>query len=283
MTKTKNNFTYATICVDLDTMLDTRLGTLLTLGEEKFNKNFDPKKYFNRTIDEFPDYDFKEFRKLYSNRDKRTLLKSISSYIPKLVMDYARSAWGSMYTTPWSYVPRVVLNTYPYKLTDNELNIIKLGIVQSNYENIDILDIHKSPEELTPEYLLNTKIDMIVMYDFYMWLDIHTRNKNLEKTPIPTIEVVTPKLTYLNGENSYEYQQAVSKGFNPFDALIEIFSPLVRLRFLPAGHFSAALVDLNPFQPFSIYEPVEHVEDDSVLNNVGMEFTNRVIDPQNQK
>ena len=235
---------FSTIHVDLDSLVDTRLGTLIKHNLFDINNREHVEQYFKREIDEFPSISFNDFKDLYDKRDKSVLRLSVGTHINHLLRDFCCSTLVLPMTSPWTLKPRLCLNIYPYQLTEEEETIIMKGMIASLRDLADIYIISLSNEELTPEYV-KEKFSMFIKYDMFRWLDTYDNETAFEKIRIPEIGSVGPAIFYKDPRKEKEFQNYIAEGNNPFKELCKILKPVINLTTLPVAQFSAKVTGVN--------------------------------------
>lgn len=235
---------FSTMHVDLDSLVDTRLATLIQHGLFDFKDHNKVLKYFKRNIDEFEHISFEDFKELYAKRDVTTLSLSVGTHINHLIRDFCCSTLVLPLSTPWNMKPRICLNIHPYKLDDHNLNIIMRGMIFSLKNIADIQIVSLSNERLTPEYIKD-KYSMFVKYDMFSWLDIYDNEKSFESIRLPEIGFIGPALFYKNPKDSKEWKSYMQTGADPFKDLCTILKPIINLVTISASQFSAKVTGVN--------------------------------------
>lgn len=214
------------IYIELDALLDTRLSTLYSLGEKVMLDVLD-KNYFSRRSDKFHNISKEIFDKAYKQRNKKTLQNAIVTktigYIKELVTTMNRQAME----TPLHTGPKIIVNTYPYILTEEELKIIIAGIAASTSGTCDIEAIHKSPEEITPRYC-NNNFAIMFIYDYAPWLEAQT--ERFKTNRCADITVVVPGIYFVREPTNEELFQAINNGMHPLKAIEYISSVFIGLK-----------------------------------------------------
>lgn len=220
------------IYVELDCLLDTRLGTLFRINK-KNTINLIMNNYNQRFIDVFPGYDTNEYNELYAKRDRKTLLVSPSTPLIFFIEKYVDSLIDKIYTTPIIDIPKLVINTYPYNLTDREINIIISGIAAVSAKKIEITTIRKEIKELTPVVLNNNYI-IVFMYEYRLWLEHYSENEVLNMVTCPDVTMYGPQLVYDENIQSTELEEG-------FKTIENFTRAVIDLQLLPVGYFSCSL------------------------------------------
>lgn len=230
----------STLMVMMDTLLDTRMGTLLSLGSDVLNHVVETSDYYTRVEDKFPEVDPQTFKTIYNNRNKDILKKSGVTQIVMMIEEYVNKMQNQNLVSPFHQIPKVVLNTYPYQLTESEIDNFKRLLVRYTNKQALVDVVHLSYESLTPSYV-KKNLSMLIMYDYHQWLEIHAANKNFETTTCPEVTVVGPML-YFNGPMKQTDILLLKKeNLTPFQSIEAVAGPLVHLTLLPVELFSFVL------------------------------------------
>ncbi len=230
-----SEFAAAVIYADLDVLLDTRLATLYRLDPTKIHQVITG-GYYSRLFDEFEGYDTDEFKKLYAERDLHTLKHAMVTEITDAINFFAQNTLKALLNTPFRRQPKLVVNVHPYKNINKEtesLIITALSVLTKKQLDIEVIDM--SYEELTPVYVKSNYI-FVIMYEYWRWLEIHSVNRNLAETQLPSVTMIGPALI-----KSSE-AAAMLKGIDPFRAIEQYSSLYIKLVLYPISKFS---VDIN--------------------------------------
>ena len=221
---------YSTFFVELDTLLDTRLSVIARLGDDVL-KNVLLNGYHTRKIDKFKGVDDNYFKEAYANRDKSLLKDTIITPVGPMVKEYVVKTLSRVGLTPYNFKPRVIVNVFPYKLLDKEIQVIKTAVVSMTNKLSDVEVVYMNYEEITPTFL-KANVSIFSMYSYSDWLNIHGLNGNLKKKTIPEISLLGPRIYFLESQ-TYE-DSAIS-------AIEELVAPVVNLNLLPIVTFSCAI------------------------------------------
>jgi hypothetical protein len=225
-----NDLEYSTFFVELDTLLDTRLSIIARLGDDVL-KEAVLNNYHDRKIDKFKGVDPEYFKEAYANRDKSVLKDTIITPIGPMIKEYVLKTLSRVGYTPFNFRPRIMINIYPYKLTTEEVNIIKIAVVSMTNKLADVEIVSMNYEDITPNFI-KASLTMMCMYDYHEWLNIHGLNGNFKKKTIPEINLLGPRIYFL--ESQVYDDKAIS-------ALEDLVAPVVNLTLLPIKNFSAII------------------------------------------
>jgi hypothetical protein len=226
------------IFINLDALLDTRLGTLYLLDEEAMIRNLSG-NYFKRDTDDFIGIDKNVFNAAYAARDKNTLKNSTICKIVNMIREIVKVTLKESISSPLHTGPKIFINTYPYKLLLEEENLIVKAVAAMTDKLADIELIYYSNENLTPKFI-KENLAVLFMYEYGAWLDIQA--ENFKKTPCPEISLIVPELYFNKIPTKAELDQMLEKQLNPFKAIEIISAPLIGLKLYGIDLFCANIV-----------------------------------------
>lgn len=190
----KNN-----LLIELDAILDTRKGTVAKLYPEVAEDLLYNVGYRKRLSDQLhlidPRIDEKEYVFAYLKRDIETLDHSkasmITSYVNQLIRKIQMIIDGN---NPYIKEVNVVVNYYPYKLSEEEQHLICSGV--SSVMNLDrpVDMVYLEPKEITLDFLRESNIFTYVLYDFDLWSTValpDVNGENLKEVGLSKIENLT--------------------------------------------------------------------------------------------
>lgn len=217
---------YSTLFIELDALLDSRASTLYKLDPEFFS-NILNNKYFERLSDEF---ELEGYKELYNTRDRETLRNALLSEIAGLIIDFCTQTLEVTAQSPFHFVPKIIINIHPYKLEEQESNLIIQAVRALINDICDIEIVDMSYEELTPTYV-KSKLTILILYDYPTWLEVHSLNKNFEKTICSQVTLFGPRVAFKKLDTLKNIE------IDPFDAMEELVAPLISLKLLPINMF----------------------------------------------
>lgn len=223
---------YANVIADIDTLLDTRQGVLSKLlDQDSLLKLITSQAYLSRERDEFEGVDMTVYNRMYKDRNKVTITSSIVSYMFNVIKSKVVSIMQKANFNDDVKEVNLLVNFYPYKLTEAETDMIVDVIFRKMEVSTHIKPIYKSPEELSPAYLNIANIEELFIYDTNRWINAHAAS--LPVTRIVKRSVHLPAL--LTNKVSEEDMQRFNKtGFKDIHAYLEqCFSPMVTLDYMP--------------------------------------------------
>lgn len=225
-----SEISYSSLLIELDCLFDTRLGALMLMGEETL-KHALP-QYFQRPIDYFKDINNNQFLHLYANRDKEVLKNTGITQFKNFIEEFVSKTNQQVMNSPFHYKPKIVINIHPYVLDEEEIKVIILGVKTFTKGHADIEVVDMPYEALTPSFL-KANISIIILYEYYKWLDIHSASKAFKRTTCPEVTMMGPAI-YFKKPSKIEDE--------PFSDVEKLAAPFIGLKLLPVEFFSV-LVD----------------------------------------
>jgi hypothetical protein len=184
------------VYVELDCLLDTRLGTVVRLDELAAVKLINDERYYAREHDDFsviiPGFDDQAFRELYKNRDEETLVQSrptnmlaaLYGMMEKLVLDSIN--------TPLIDKVEIDVNLYPYKLDKETVDDIKIMIMTYLPFQVRVNAVYLPPAHLTPAHIKET-YGLIILYNLSEWFEFNLAGLQ-SSVRIPAVTMMAPAL-----------------------------------------------------------------------------------------
>jgi hypothetical protein len=228
--------TYSTLLVDMDALFDTRIGTLINIDKELTERVLASGNYYKREEDRFEHITPEEFYSYYHRRNKLILASSPLTYMLQFIHEFILGTMKNAQNSPFKMIPKVVINTYPYRLTEAEDNQIIENLRYQTNDGAEIELVHLSPAELKPSYI-KSNITVMVMYEYKEWLDIHAESKELEKHPCTPISLLVPGIYFNYIPDAQERKKLAKHGMSAFDALEMLSKPFINLKVLKVRIF----------------------------------------------
>lgn len=230
------------VYVDIESLIDIRQG-FLTTQTDKHDELIEyvlSDEYNYRDTDDFQKFTMVNYREAMNDPDKLYLVGGQITYILGLVAAKLNSSESLNKFNGESSVPELWLNTYPFKLTNDELEYIRdlLFVKLGRQHLIELVDM--APEELSPGLIKSQGFVAAFIYNFPDWIDEHgeaLKHTQLHDCPIHFAPV------YRERPSKEELKQVNKTGFSdPFNYMECIMSPLIKAIFLPMVFYSNVLV-----------------------------------------
>lgn len=224
------------IYLDLDAILDTRLGTLAALGNEHAVAALNSGRYHKRMIDEYDGVAKHVFKEAYAKRDidtlKRSVLTNMVFFLRRLIKDSLLSAVIQQRIEKMCFT----LNVYPYDFSDPGLVEMLIGCLRFHtYSTASVRVVSIPDEELTPEFCAEN-FQIMIRYQWVEWVDKH--KAFFEKKGIPAVTLVVPEIFYDTVPTQDDIDRLDLKKQNPFRMTESITAALFRLKHMPVSLFS---------------------------------------------
>ena len=233
--------------VELDCLLDTRIGTVAMISND-LATNVLKNNYHQRQEDVFDGVDNNTFKELYCKRNIDTLKHStITTFMP-LLRHLCELIYEEAISRPYHSGPEIVLNVYPYFMTDDVATAIRTAIERWVGNNTPVTLSRIEPKNLKP--IICRDFSLMVMYDPTEWF-----NENLEelvKKPLRDVTLYIPQL-YRNrqGKTDEEIAKETEEVMNPFAALDLVMKSIIDINQLDVYYFSIfdpkAIIDFSNF------------------------------------
>lgn len=225
-----SDFECSVFYTDIDSIFDTRMAVLHGFGTEVLEKVLGG-GYFSRVHDEFTGVDMGAFKIAYDARNEETLKQALATPVVDLIRIFIKQTMAALVQSPYRRQPKVMLNTYPYLLSEKMEKSIIVGLVSALQNMADIQLVNIPPSALTPKYVKDNIVQM-AMYSYNTWLDFHSENRNFVDTQCPAVALYAPGL--LRNKDCLKE----IRGQDIFTALETYASIFIKLKVVPARVFS---------------------------------------------
>jgi hypothetical protein len=232
----------AGILVSLDALLDTRIATVAKLGGHDLAVQVLQGNYHNRKDDKFPGVSVEAYNTLYAARDEETLALSYPTNIESFLRDLVHTLLKQTFLRPFHQQVRVVVNTYPYQLSDEVIAQILGAVVDKLIPDpglqapLTVVAERLPDEALTPTYC-KANFSAMVMYDYEHWLQVH--QLALISRPIPEVTLFAPALYFVHTPTEEEIAQHQTEfNWGPFESIKRAVRGGIDLQFLAIERYS---------------------------------------------
>lgn len=208
------------LLVELDSLLDTRLGALSTIDDQAARIALEG-DWHERRCDDFKKLtkgrvENDQFWEVYDRRDKRTLALSRPTGIVFLLSDLARELEAQKLSTPFVERFRVDLNVYPYQFEPWEEEELKTLVQSYASMTTEVRIVSYSLDELEPE-TIKEQWDGVILYEFDRWFSKHTDALNGCFNPRGTM--IVPALLVEEPEREEDLIIEGAEHLTPFNVL----------------------------------------------------------------
>lgn len=222
------------IYVELDVLLDTRLGTLARISQEAAEKQL-LAGHVNREHDWFADVvDMDEYTRMYNNRDADTLpYCTITAAVP-LLSELSVKLISQINTMPYYDGIRIVVNMCPYELSLEEQDEIGKAVAHYVGNHVPVELTYIKPESLTPAYC-KQNFAMMLMYDYNSWMNLHQASF---KDQLQTVTLLAPMVYFKQKPTEEEIRPELDQGIQPFMAIERFAKAFIDLNLIDVKYFS---------------------------------------------
>lgn len=259
-----------TIYVELDALMDTRIGTLMRLNPEHAIKAVGSKEYHARLSDDLTDiigdgFNDKHFKDAYYQRDMSTLFYARATRMVEYLKETIRQqAVKKLMGDPRLGGLKVIVNTFPYPLDDADNAFLRRVIATSLTLPTHLVEFeYRSYADMTLGWLKALDAAIMVIYNFDEWTRAcRDMPKTIEEvktmTGSPETILLAPGL--LHSRHDYKRLMTMDRSEatdkDPFTTAKKAFAAAFALQVLPARLFSVQcfvqenipMTDLNKAQ-----------------------------------
>jgi len=221
------------IYVTLDSLFDTRYGTLIDIDKSLLKKELISDKYWNRLYDEFSYINNLFFSYVYSKRDKITLFKSPPTKIIELIATELVLIESRLIEANEIPILTLTVNTFPYTLSKGEMDSLTkaLKILTLN-KNLEVAYINVDSKDITLDFI-GSNFSIAIMYEYSKWIDYHLVNKTGNATDtVLYVPAITGTPTKVKKERELE---------DMLQAYSELFGAFIKITHIPIEAFSAKI------------------------------------------
>lgn len=228
------------IYVDLDCILDTRLGTLITIDKDVAFDISKSKEYYLRQTDQFTHKEkgslSKElFKQVQDKFNERVYKNSPSTRLDVFIVDFIKSVLDDKIQEQVSDV-KIVINCRRADITEDEASTIALALQNRLKNYAECSCIFMDYAQMTPMHMRDQYIAAIV-YNPHEWLS--SQSENLKKQKLSDFCLYTPKIFHLREMTLEEKRNAEQQKVDVFASLRMVLAPYIRLEFLSIALFCA--------------------------------------------
>ncbi len=231
--------TIKTLMVELDCLLDTRIGTI-SLINPAAAVELVSKKYWERTSDNFEELTNglvtdEEFIDRYEDRDLETLLYSRPTNILKLLHEITNSVAHQRVSSPDTEHLIVEVNTYPYILDAEDTEMLINSVRCYTNPETEVVAKRYKHEQMTVANI-DSFWDCVIIYDFDKWFTNH--GEGLNTKPIPRNLMYASGLYIKPIKDPNELKIEGAGEMTPFSMMEMALIDRINLEFLKPSEFS---------------------------------------------
>ncbi len=229
------------VYVDLDALLDTRIGTVAKHFGDDTAIAVLSSNYHTREDDKFPGLGGKDFKALYQARDTETIQNSSVTNLVFRIREMIGELTKQAIIRPYHSGSRLVVNTFPYKLTEEESAALVDSVTTliGDFSQVDVAFkvevINISKTDLTPSYCLDNFLAMF-MYEYDDWFA--AQQHAFIQTPTPALTLYAPAIYFEQTPTSEEIEEAIRDFSHPLRAVEIAARPFINLELIGVDHYS---------------------------------------------
>lgn len=223
------------VYVDLDALMDTRLGTLVELDDsllEHVMKN----GYTSRDEDVFPDVPKELYRELYKKRDTQTLLYSIKTKMLEYLKETIQAMRKVLPLEAYGSKVDITINAYPFTLTPEQRQTYAELITDALGPLVNVQVIYAGPELFTPTYC-KSNYSLIIKYEYADWLEYHAHA--FQKHPIPDVTLFVPDIWFKDKPSADVIEKTTVESMHPMEAMEFASAPFICLKLISVAYYCA--------------------------------------------
>lgn len=226
------------ILVDLDCILDTRLGVAETLQPGLVNillGNDWAQRTRDNIIWELGNFTEAEYKEAYGRRDYKVLAKSLRTGVPSFI-DHELTEFTFTQDVDKGEISYAVnVNIFPYLLSKAEADelIRTVLIMIPSVSKVDLYSI--DPRGLTGDWLVNAGYTHYYTYDINSWLKRHSQKVIM--SPVPRLSVIGPRLRENELDELSDKEKELAMTISPWESMEQSFSLYLMLRYIDVAHF----------------------------------------------
>lgn len=184
------------IYIDLDSLLDTRLGTVSKLNPEAAIQAIQGDRYWDREHTDWHELSNgylsnEQFNDAWEHRDKETLresvMTSILAVLGRVLAEYHQNMKEGMATDEVA----VEVNVAPYPFDDEEMEELAEILKLNTYKDLPVFFISRPLDELTPEFI-REHYDAMILFEFHRW--VRLQHVALTKCHCRDVTFIVPRL-----------------------------------------------------------------------------------------
>lgn len=231
------------IYITLDSLLDTRLGTLIKINNKFAFNVSNNEKYYNRQIDDFEDDELgslskDNYDKVYSTFKNEIIHLSLKTKMYKFLKELCGILLEKTIATPYGSDIEVHVNIHPFNLNDEEIKLLSKAISfhLNNLYSVKIINI--SLEDLNCKHVKENYCAMI-MYNYGEWMNLH--QLQMQKREVKNVALYIPRINFVRLLTEEEVKDCTTDQGDIFDTLSIIVREFITMQFLPISLYCADL------------------------------------------
>lgn len=229
------------IHISLDSIIDTRLGTLIKLSPEFAYQVSTHPTYYTRQEDLFQTEAFGQlskarFQQLFQTYRDDIIRGAVMTKIFVFLRELCTVLVNQAVATPYFGEVELEVNLHPFQFTEPEIDALIKAISHHLGHLFSVSVVSLSPAQLTPDYVQQNHVALI-LYDPKPWLDTHHRT--LQKGHLKDLVLYTPALNHIRALTEEEQATLKERNMDVFQVFTLVMAPFISMQFLPVALFSA--------------------------------------------
>ncbi len=230
-----------TILVSINSLLDTRLGTLIKINPDFAFNVTSSSPYYNRVIDVFEDeeygrLDIELYNKVYETFKESIVRNSLKTKLTSFLFELCNKLVMKAIDGPIKSMVSIDVNLHPYKFTVEESKELIKTISESLNNQFIVNYVNISTENLTCD-LVNNQYSSLIMYNYGDWFNYHT--SRLRTRILKEIVLYAPRLNFVRELTDEEKNLFKYKDMDEFGLTEMLLCDFIKLQYLPVNLFCA--------------------------------------------
>lgn len=224
--------------VELDCLLDTRLGTIAQHWPETASAIVASGEFHKREVDNFAGVDTDAYQQAYSRRNVVTLMHSVATNLFGYLLKILGQLETQALLRPYHDSVAIDVNIHPYVLSAAEKEEMVKMIAHRirGLARVSLVDI--KPEQLDPKHC-KSSYGAMFMYDPWTWMNL--QSDAFATTRLPEVILYAPKIYTNRRPSDDELAQLTKDAPHPFTAMEMYSSPIVGLTLIEVANFSSSI------------------------------------------
>jgi len=229
------------VYVSIDSLLDTRQGTLLHISPDVAFEITTQEEYHARTSDEFISKTYGKlsvdlFKQIKETYKHEIIFKSLKTkmylFLQELIGAYIEMAAG----TPHVSTITIEVNLHPYKFSEEQIEYIMKALIAhiGNAAAISIVNFDLNTFSLKE---VSSKYDALVMYDPVNWLN--SRHNEFKTGVLKETTLYLPKMNNVRPLTDKEKKDFSKDVSDIYSFTQMVFTGFIRLVYIPVESYCA--------------------------------------------
>jgi len=227
---------YTTALIELDSILDTRFSMLSQMFPDRIDEIMEI--YFGRATNELKGIiSYEDFNNAYLNRDRSVLKHAVMTKTVLLLKDFVVTALDNMISSSIEMPPKIVINTYPYDLSPEELKQITIALLFHVGNKVDIEVVYLTHTQITPLYL-EREVWAYIKFDYYNWLEDNTKTLENKNERCPDTKLIVPSYLHVKEKDLHVLFNQNGQKVDPFHYFKIGLSYIINIEFVSSKFFN---------------------------------------------